>query len=160
MRKPLQTPTLQTLGGSRDMSSYHTSSQECSLIASFSGCMTGRQVTVLQCELSNLPTQSLDMGGKKILCRTGTPLFSLSGRSASPGGVGIWRNYPRISVNYQRISIIGYLGATPITLAEGQENKEKMNTWCRERRHSGDTQGTLRGHSGESKPPPRWVRDL
>lgn len=67
MRKPLQTPTLQTLGGSRDMSSYHTSSQECSLIASFSGCMTGRQVTVLQCELSNLPTQSLDMGGKKIL---------------------------------------------------------------------------------------------
>ena len=45
---------------------------------------------------------------------------------------------------------MGYLGATPITLAEGQENKEKMNTWCRERRHSGDTQGTLRGKQAPS----------
>lgn len=62
MRKPLQTPTLQTLGGSRDMSSYHTSSQECSLIASFSRCMTGHHSPVWTFQP---PYTKLRYGGKK-----------------------------------------------------------------------------------------------
>lgn len=66
MRKPLQTPfTLQTLEG-RDMSSYHTSSQECSLIASFLRCMTGHCSPVWTFQP---PYTKLRYGGK-FVCST------------------------------------------------------------------------------------------
>lgn len=69
--------------------------------------------------------------------------FLLARQKCLSRGCRYLRNYPRISVNSQRISIIGYLRAPLITSAEGQENKEQMNTWYRESRHSGDTQGKV-----------------
>lgn len=45
--------------------------------------------------------------------KTKTYLFCLSGITASPGGIGVWRNYHRVSVTHQSISSTGRHRAPP-----------------------------------------------